>query len=36
MGVFAEYLGIRPWEIDRLTLAEFNALCKYIDDKNEP
>jgi hypothetical protein len=33
--VFSELLGIRPWEIDRLSLPEFNALCAYIDRKNE-
>jgi len=35
MGVFAEYLGIRPWEMDRLSVPEFNALCSYIDRKTE-
>lgn len=35
MGVFAEFLGIRPWEIDRLSVQEFDALCNYIDRKND-
>lgn len=36
MGVFAEFLGIRPWEIDQLSVLEFNALCAYIDRKSDP
>jgi hypothetical protein len=34
--VFAEILGIRPWETDLLTVREFDALARYIDDKNQP
>lgn len=34
MGVFAEFLTIRPWEMELLDVQQFQALCKYIDDKN--
>jgi len=29
--VFAERLHIRPWEIDRLSVADFEALLDYIE-----
>lgn len=28
----AETLGIRPWEIDRLTVEEFRQAVAYLDD----
>jgi hypothetical protein len=35
MGVFAEYLHIPPWDMERLTEAQFTALADYIDAKNK-
>jgi hypothetical protein len=30
--VFSERLGIRPWEIGKLSVADFEALLDYIED----
>jgi len=35
LGLFAHYLGIRPWEIGRLTVGEFLGLCSWIDEANK-
>ncbi len=35
LGPFAEFLGIRPWEIDRLTVAEFNAMITWLNQRSE-
>ena len=35
MGGFCEVLGIRPWETDLLTYGEFDALCDYLDRREE-
>jgi hypothetical protein len=29
--VFAHYLHIRPWELDRLTVHEFDSAVTWID-----
>ena len=31
LGIFAERLGIRPWEWDRLTVAELDQLIRYLE-----
>jgi hypothetical protein len=31
--VIAEKFGIRPWEIDRLTGREWEAILKYLEDE---
>lgn len=31
----AEVLGIRPWELDDLTIDDFNIAVAYIDMKNK-
>lgn len=31
MWVFAAYLNIRPWELERLTVREFDAAVAWID-----
>ncbi len=35
LGLFAHYLGIRPWEIGELTVEQFLGLCKWIDEANK-
>lgn len=35
MGAFAEWLGIRPWEMDLLTEAQFTSLIDYLEAKNK-
>lgn len=34
MTAFVVHFGIKPWEIDRLTVTEFLALCQYVDQLN--
>lgn len=34
MGAFAEWLHIRPWEMDLLTEKQFRALVSYLEAKN--
>jgi hypothetical protein len=29
--VIAETLGIRPWELARLSVGEFESACAYMD-----
>lgn len=36
LGLFAHYLGIRPWELDLLTVEQFLELCAWVDKANEP
>lgn len=31
MGLFTEFLNIRPWEMDLLTEGQFKVLCDYAD-----
>jgi hypothetical protein len=33
--VFSERLHIRPWEIDRLEVADFESLLDYVEDKGD-
>lgn len=33
--MFAEWLGIRPWEMDLLTVKQFDTLVGYLDAKNQ-
>lgn len=35
MGAFAEYLHIRPWEMELLTDRQFTALVAYLEAKNQ-
>jgi hypothetical protein len=35
MGQFAEVLHIRPWEIELLTVQDFDILEQFISDRNE-
>jgi hypothetical protein len=35
LGLFAHYLGIRPWEVELLTVSEFEALADFIDEANK-
>jgi hypothetical protein len=35
LGGFAEVLGVRPWEMDLLTMPEFLGLCDYLDQREE-
>lgn len=35
MGAFAEWLNIRPWEMELLTADQFEALVKYLEAKTE-
>jgi hypothetical protein len=32
----AYHFGIRPWEIDKLTWAEFEQFCQAADELNKP
>lgn len=34
MGAFAEWLNIRPWEMDLLSEQEFTALVGYLESKH--
>jgi hypothetical protein len=33
--VFAHFYGIRPWEMNRLTVAEFDALADSYDQREK-
>lgn len=35
MARFAEELHIRPWEMDLLTLRQFETLVKYLEAKDQ-
>jgi hypothetical protein len=33
--VFAEVLGIRPWEVGLLDQGDFEVLIDYVEDRND-
>lgn len=35
LGLFAHYLGIRPWEIGQLAVEDFYNLCEWLDETNK-
>lgn len=35
MVAFAQLFGIRPWEMDRLTVAQFYALQDAVDQRGK-
>jgi hypothetical protein len=35
LGLFAHYLGIRPWEVSDLTIEEFELLADWVEKHNE-
>jgi hypothetical protein len=32
MPALAHLFGVRPWEIDRLSVRDFRMLCRAVDD----
>lgn len=33
MGLFAEILHLHPWDVERLTVRQFDAYARYVEQR---